>query len=150
MMNASQQYILTLEKRILGGPGSMPIQYEILARHGKPMTTKRTSMTGAKELGFCFRNAASMMSNQYSYCEGYAIAPGLFSMEHAWVVDESDGQVVDPTWAEGTDYFGVKFTCKFTAEFALRVGHYSIFGNLYRLRMNPADVVAYLEGGIAK
>lgn len=149
-MNASQQYILTLEKLFPGGPGSIPIQYEILARHGKPMTTKHTSMTGAKELGFCFRNAASMMNDQYSYCEGYAIAPGLFPMEHAWVVDESDGQVVDPTWAEGTDYFGVKFTRKFTAEFALRVGHYSIFGNLYRLRMNPADVVAYLEGGIAK
>jgi hypothetical protein len=150
MMNASQQHILTLEKMFSVAPDSLPIQYEILSRHGKPMTTKRTSMTGAKELGFCFRNAVSMMNTQYSYCEGYAVALGLFPMEHAWVVDESDGQVVDPTWANGTDYFGVKFTRKFAAEFVLRVGHYGIFSNLYLLHMSREEVVAYLEGGIAK
>jgi hypothetical protein len=61
----------------------------------------------------CFRNAATLALRKpklYTYVEGYAVNRwiALHTVAHAWCVG-SDNLVVDPTWDEGTEYFGVPF-----------------------------------------
>ena len=61
----------------------------------------------------CFRNAATLAlrkPNTYMYVEGYAVNSwvALHTVAHAWCVG-SDNLVVDRTWDEGTEYFGVPF-----------------------------------------
>ena len=59
----------------------------------------------------CYRNAArlALRSGRYTYVEGCAVASRLgITLEHAWCIDRA-GRVVDPTWEEGRDYFGVAF-----------------------------------------
>lgn len=54
----------------------------------------------------CFRNAGllALTRADLTYCEGYAT--GIITVLHGWCVD-ADNRVVDPTWPEGTEYFGV-------------------------------------------
>jgi hypothetical protein len=61
----------------------------------------------------CFRNAATLAlrkPNLYTYVEGYAVNRwiAMHTVAHAWCVG-SDNYAVDPTWDEGTEYFGVAF-----------------------------------------
>jgi hypothetical protein len=61
----------------------------------------------------CFRNAATLALRKpdlYVYVEGYAVNRwvAMHTVAHAWCVG-SDNFVVDRTWDEGTEYFGVPF-----------------------------------------
>ena len=61
----------------------------------------------------CFRNATNLALRKrdlYTYVEGYAVNKWFPThvAAHAWCID-SQNFVVDPTWEEGTDYFGVAF-----------------------------------------
>ena len=61
----------------------------------------------------CFRNAASLALRKpdlYTYVEGYAFNRwvAVQPVAHAWCIDPVDF-VVDTTWEEGADYFGVPF-----------------------------------------
>lgn len=61
----------------------------------------------------CFRNAATLAlrkPNLYTYVEGYAVNRwvAMHTVAHAWCVGP-DNYAVDPTWDEGTEYFGVAF-----------------------------------------
>jgi hypothetical protein len=61
----------------------------------------------------CFRNAATLALRKpdlYVYVEGYAVNRwvAMHTVAHAWCVS-SDTFVVDRTWDEGTEYFGVPF-----------------------------------------
>jgi hypothetical protein len=61
----------------------------------------------------CFRNAAALAlrkPDMYMYVEGYAVNRWMtmHTVAHAWCIGV-DNLVVDPTWDEGTDYFGVPF-----------------------------------------
>jgi hypothetical protein len=61
----------------------------------------------------CFRNAAALALRKpdiYMYVEGYAVNRwiAMHTVAHAWCIN-SDNFVVDPTWDEGTEYFGVPF-----------------------------------------
>ena len=56
-------------------------------------------------------NAATLALRKpdiYMYVEGYAVNRwiAMHTVAHAWCIN-SDNFVVDPTWDEGTDYFGV-------------------------------------------
>lgn len=54
----------------------------------------------------CYKNAAllAMEKPNYFYVEG--IACGIIPVLHAWCVDK-DKNVIDPTWPDGKEYFGV-------------------------------------------
>lgn len=145
-MNASEQYVTFLTQQL---KPKAPVAFEILNRFGRVYDPKVTELTGTMELGFCYRNSIHAKGLMQFYCEGYAVAPGLFPLEHAWIED-IDGKAIDPTWGQGTDYFGVPFKTKFANEFALRTGRYGIFGNLYLLRMSVDEVINFLEEGIEK
>jgi hypothetical protein len=61
----------------------------------------------------CFRNAATLALRKpgiYTYVEGYAVNRWMtmHTVAHAWCV-RSNNVVVDPTWDEGAEYFGVPF-----------------------------------------
>ena len=61
----------------------------------------------------CFRNAAALAlrkPDMYMYVEGYAVNRWIatHTVAHAWCIG-SDNFVVDPTWDEGAEYFGVPF-----------------------------------------
>ena len=61
----------------------------------------------------CFRNAATLalrVPDTYMYVEGYAVNRwvAMHTVAHAWCIG-SDKFVVDPTWDEGAEYFGVPF-----------------------------------------
>ena len=61
----------------------------------------------------CFRNATNLALRKpdlYTYVEGYAVNIWIPTspVAHAWCID-SQNFVVDPTWEEGTEYFGVAF-----------------------------------------
>ena len=61
----------------------------------------------------CFRNAARLALRKpdlYTYVEGYAINRwvAIRPVAHAWCIDPADS-VVDTTWEDGVDYFGVPF-----------------------------------------
>lgn len=54
----------------------------------------------------CFMNAArlSLSFPSLIYCEGYAV--GVIPVLHGWCVTRR-GTVIDPTWHDGKDYFGI-------------------------------------------
>lgn len=57
---------------------------------------------------YCFRNAANGAARNpdLHYVEGYAYAGEIpIPLHHAWLID-NDGDVIDPTWPNGHDYFG--------------------------------------------
>ena len=61
----------------------------------------------------CFRNAAALAlrkPDMYMYVEGYAVNRWIatHTVAHAWCIG-SDNFVIDPTWDEGAEYFGVPF-----------------------------------------
>ena len=62
----------------------------------------------------CFCNAQQLTiysEGEYEYCEGYAISKVLgIPMEHAWNVKK--GKIIDLTWDDGMEYFGVKVPYK--------------------------------------
>jgi len=86
---------------------------DFVLQHGQPFeyaplpdTIKRGKMKD------CFRNSALLaLENQaYRYVEGYASS--IIPTHHAWCIDSED-RVVDNTWQDGKEYFGVVFDTEF-------------------------------------
>ena len=109
---------------LLDYPGRpYPTMYHFLLRHGRDFSWRPLPAGLRRGLPRqCFLNAMllAFRSPNYIYVEGFAMCGGLpaMSMEHAWCVDRK-GFVADPTWQEGTDYFGVPFRTKYLKKVAL-------------------------------
>jgi hypothetical protein len=72
----------------------------------------------------CFRNAMLLaIEKNWTYCEGYALA--VIPTHHAWVLDD-DGDVIDPTWDEGVDYYGVEIPMSYALPKVFGRGYYGI------------------------
>lgn len=128
----------------------VPVEYRVLQAHGQKMEPKAHPLTGTMDLGWCYHNAYKAMADtQMRYCEGYAMTSGLMMpMAHGWLVD-TDGRVVDPTWKDGCDYFGVVFDTMFLLKTVAKTKRLGILGNLYVLKMRPDDCEAYINNGLA-
>jgi hypothetical protein len=63
----------------------------------------------------CYRNAALLAIDEVDliYCEGFAM--GVIPVNHAWCCD-SEGKVVDPTWPDGGEYFGIPIKKEYLCE----------------------------------
>ena len=98
--------------RRAGNPFLYASHAEFLLRHGRSFEWHpfpRRLRRGVPRQ--CYRNAArlALRSGRFVYVEGYAVAPKIgISIEHAWCIDAAR-RVVDPTWEDGCDYFGVAF-----------------------------------------
>lgn len=108
----------------LGGYYNME---EFVYRNGrlfkiKPHNIKRGPM---KE---CYRNAAllSIQDPKYYYVEGYAM--GIIPAMHAWCIDK-DKNVIDPTWPDGREYFGVVFKESYLFKHMEKYKRYGLIDN---------------------
>lgn len=81
----------------------------------------------------CFRNSVRLALGKprfYTYVEGYAINTWVarHPVAHAWCVDP-EGFVVDTTWDEGVDYFGVPFRMEYVRRIADARKDYGLIDN---------------------
>lgn len=68
-------------------------------------------------IGSCHQNAYNIASNnskEYFYCEGYATTNNFVCL-HAWVVNK-ELEVIDPTWKDGINYYGIIFRFPYVAD----------------------------------
>lgn len=82
----------------------------------------------------CFQNAtlaALSHPDQLVYVEGYAVSATLpIPLPHAWLVD-GEGNVIDPTWPDGSEYFGIRFSSDELSEVMLVTRQYGILDTLW-------------------
>lgn len=137
--NQSQHYVVQLADHFKDGA---PLAYQVLATKGQAFPRKAAYQPVLGRLGECYVNAYYLAMNQgLHYTEGMAIHGKVgFPMDHAWCVDDA-GQVYDPTWDNGQDYFGVAFDHGGLANIYDQTGHHSVFGNLHRLSTLGVDGV---------
>ncbi|HZQ47943.1 MAG TPA: hypothetical protein VFC07_13075 [Verrucomicrobiae bacterium] len=67
------------------------------------------------KMGRCYENATrlALSGMELIYCEGYALNQGLpIPLMHGFCITP-EGAVVDPTWKDGTEYFGVAISKTF-------------------------------------
>ena len=81
----------------------------------------------------CFHNSVRLALGKrrfYTYVEGYAINTWVarHPVAHAWCVDPEDF-VVDTTWDEGMDYFGVPFRMEYVRRIADARKDYGLIDN---------------------
>jgi len=81
----------------------------------------------------CFDNAVGLAlqsPRRYTYAEGYAINRLVAGhpVVHAWCIDPEDF-VVDTTWDNGSDYFGVAFRHDYVRRITRATGGYGLIGN---------------------
>jgi hypothetical protein len=86
----------------------------------------------------CFANAGKLaIDGRGGYVEGFAMAPGLFPMPHAWI--SIDGvHAIDPTWPNAPEcfYFGIAFPTSVLNRTILRRGYWGLLDPV------EADVLA--------
>lgn len=85
---------------------------EFVLTYGMPF--KKTVPTLAGAMGDCYKNATKLAQEKnWRYVEGYAITEGLpIPLLYAWCLDEN-GNVSDPTWADGVTYYGIIFSMSY-------------------------------------
>lgn len=88
--------------------------HEELVKHGEPQQ--------------CFQNAANLVigNPKYRYVEGMAM--GVIPTMHAWVIDAQD-RVIDNTWMNGVDYFGVVIPFDYLLHALVSRGYYGVIDN---------------------
>ena len=115
---------------------------QLVLEHAQPRvaTIRTDDRLDFMEVGQCYYNAYSAVLEQqgYTYVEGYA-QTRFMVVEHAWLEDR-DGTVIDPTWAnldsevsgfEAT-YAGIRFTSEFVLANAARTGWTGILASDWR------------------
>lgn len=105
---------------------------ELIREYGKHWRRKSDDLASVGlekgPMGNCFGNAlnAVLVNPDLIYVEGYSNG-GFFPMHHAWVVD-GNGTVFDPTWDDGTDYYGIPFHTDWVARYVRTSGYTSVMG----------------------
>lgn len=110
-----------------------------IAEHGRAWGPRVERLYDVRHMvqNACFANAIALMQRDLDlrYCEGVASFGGLqISIHHSWCVT-SAGEVVDSTWPDGTDYFGVAFGRNYVSRRHARMHSKGRIGSL----INPWD-----------
>jgi hypothetical protein len=127
----------------------IPIAHQLVLSEG--VAWSDATLVPVGEPNSCYSNAYQYaLENDCFYVEGWATPKNLFPIEHAWCVTR-DGDVIDLTWEDGTDYFGVPFDLIFVTAVMATTGYYGILSNLYLLKgLDPDTILLTLRGGISK
>lgn len=121
-MNDAKNYYKQLLKITSGKQG---LFHEWILKNGESFKGRELSKAEKEELKkflsgtlfkpkHCYYNSQMIaaFSSVYKYYEGMATNKKIgMSFEHSWLV--KDGQVYDPTWQDGVDYFGVHIPTDF-------------------------------------
>lgn len=146
-----RSYILAVTEALASQPHGAPLKYQFIRDHGQIFTPTFTHpLVGTARKGECFLNAYKGMNRQLRYCEGWATSLSLgIAIEHAWLLDKND-QVVDPTWADGKEYFGVAFAELAVYRLTAMTGYHGIFGSLYQLKKSKEDCYELIKASIER
>lgn len=115
-------------------------KYSMLLEHATPtMGSPLPIGMQMDEMGQCYRNAyhLSRHVDGLTYFEGVAVRRSLgVPLDHAWVVHDDSGRVIDSTWANADEvaYLGVPFERAFIGAHALQAEAWGIFGNHWRAK----------------
>ena len=138
-MNTVEQY---LEDSARGNPEPICHTFQqFVYFHGrefKPCPDHKKYFRSYGGAGLCFRNSMKLVRkfpNDLTYAEGFAAT--LFQGEirphfglHAWAVTR-DGEAVDPTWPDGTEYFGVPFNLDYVLKTKAMRNEFSVIDNYH-------------------
>ena len=84
------------------------------------------------QMGECYKSAsdAIVSSDRLVYCEGIACCPKSRTLlPHAWVYDLHTRSAYDPTWPDGSSYFGVPVQAKYLWQAQVDSGIYEVVNN---------------------
>ena len=85
---------------------------DLILTEGQIFDTVAELPKGIKKgkLGKCYQNATELIlrDDSYRYVEGYAVSNGLIPLMHGWAINDL-GHVIDPTWNDGVEYYGIIF-----------------------------------------
>ena len=105
-------------------------------KHGRYWNiTDKTFEGKRKTAKACYKNATDLVigtnirsSTELIYVEGYACSDRSITA-HAWVVDRQ-GNVIDPTWEKGTQYFGIAFRWSYVMDRLYKRKEYGMFSDM--------------------
>ena len=79
----------------------------------------------------CYHNCLKALikhPDKLIYCEGFAL--GIIPVMHAWLLYE--GKVIDPTWENGQEYFGIAFKTAYVFRIAKETGYSGVIDNWHQ------------------
>lgn len=103
---------------------------EFVLKNGQEFRSRNGNKIKKGKMKECFRNAFHLAEDfDLIYVEGYATCSGLgFPIFHAWCVDQ-EGNVYDPTWKNGDEYFGVPFDFMYVRKTIFRRTKFGVIDN---------------------
>jgi hypothetical protein len=137
-MNDSKKYVTLMVETF---KDRTPLMYQVLHEKGQEFNRMPVKLTQLGPRRKCYMNAyrLSMQYANLRYVEGVATTTDLnLPMEHAWCVDD-DGNVYDPTWDNGADYFGMAIKMDSLVECMRKTGVYGFFNDLYAHRAHGVE-----------
>jgi len=136
-MNASQQFVATMrdaERMFLKSFDSHYSYASFFTRHAVAMNKVGPLPDKARhgKMGECYHNSTHLaIDHGLIYCEGYAVSGHVpcLPLLHGWCLNPKTLEVIDPTWKDGRDYYGVAFTPSWVRKVALSTKYYGIIDN---------------------
>jgi len=124
-MSILLDYLNGVAKMMKGAPGYGEAYYRWIIKTGKLFTeredVKKFQPTFKKMFKGCYYNA-QFMSIEYErlrYYEGWGVTEAIgIPIEHGFNV--INGKVIDISWEDGVEYFGIELPLKFVREEMLR------------------------------
>lgn len=103
---------------------------EFVLKNGREFSNHQKKKIKRGKMKECFRNAFHYACDfDLIYVEGFATFSGLaLPVLHAWCVDK-EGNVFDPTWKEGDEYYGVPFEMDYVRKTILQRKKFGIIDN---------------------
>jgi len=123
---------------------------DFVLKNGLMFTGRQMEVTKGR-IKECYCNAWHLADGRrLVYVEGFAV--GVIPVMHAWCVDEK-GNIYDPTWEDGREYFGVPFDLAYVTKVIFKKKTFGVLDHwedCYPLLRGIGDFKCKLriEGGI--
>lgn len=131
MLKTQLKKMVQMSKRIQSGKFKYCCFEEFVLANGKRFKLNSSLVVKRGKQGECFKNAFHLAeSGDLIYVEGYATIKQIgFPFSHAWCVNDKN-EVVDPTWGDGKEYYGVIFDLDYVRKIILKRGKFGVIDNI--------------------